>query len=153
METVLGIDAELVDCWGAPKGLHSGHMGIHTGGEADWSRGAAAVEFYSNESEFEIWISIRRPYTLAAEGCRIRVLEGFPAVLLGTEPSNKPPKKTNQQQQERALAGGTSSPASCQAQKRSRAASSSRAAAAPSSSDSEGEEQPGGSAAEAEPLV
>jgi sugar lactone lactonase YvrE len=84
---------------------------------------------------------------------RIRVLEGFPAALLGTKPSHKPPKKKNQKKK-RALAGGASS--SSLVPKRSRpgaSSSSSSAAAMASSSDSEGEEQPGGSAAEAEPLV
>jgi hypothetical protein len=88
----------------------------------------------------------------------IRVLEGFPAALLGAKPSFKRPKQTNQQLQKekkkRALAGGASSTGRL-VPKRSRtgASSSSSMAAAPSSSDSEGEEQPGGSAAEAEPLV
>ena len=85
----------------------------------------------------------------------IRVLEGFPAALLGTKPSRKAPKKKNQKKKKkRALAGGASS--SGLAPKRNRSgASSSSAAAMTSSSDSEGEEQPGGSAAEAEaePLV
>jgi hypothetical protein len=100
---------------------------------------------------------------LVGERNRIRVLEGFPAALLGTKPSHKPPKKTNQQQKKkkkkRALAGGASSSSSGVRSsgpvlKRSRSgASSSAAAVAVSSSDSEGEEQPGGSAAEAEPLV
>ena len=59
-----------------------------------------------------------------------------------------------QEKQKRALAGRASSTGRL-VPKRSRAgASSSSMAAAPSSSsDSEGEEQPGGSAAEAEPLV
>ena len=81
----------------------------------------------------------------------IDVLEGL--VALGAKPSYKPPKKTNQQQKKekkRALAGGASS--SGLVPKRSRSGASS-SMAAPSSSDSEGEEQPGGSAAEAEPLV
>jgi hypothetical protein len=86
---------------------------------------------------------------------RIRVLEGFPAALLGPKPSFKRPKKTNQQLQnekkKRALAGGASSTGRL-VPKRSRLGASS-SMAAPSSSDSEGEEQPGGSAAEAEPLV
>jgi hypothetical protein len=94
---------------------------------------------------------------LLVDGNRsIRVLEGFPAAVLGVEPSYKRPKKTNQQLQKekkRALAGGASS-TSRLVPKRSRSgASSSSMAVAPSSSDSEGEEQPGGSAAEAEPLV
>jgi glucose/arabinose dehydrogenase len=88
----------------------------------------------------------------------ICVLEGFPAALLGAKPSYKRPKRTNQQQQEkkkkRALAGGASSTGRLVPKRsRSGASSSSSMAAAPSSSDSEGEEQPGGSAAEAEPLV
>jgi len=81
----------------------------------------------------------------------IHVLEGL--VALGAKPSYKPPKKTSQQQKKekkRALAGGASS--SGLVSKRSRSGASS-SMAAPSSSDSEGEEQPGGSAAEAEPLV
>ena len=83
----------------------------------------------------------------------IRVLEGFPAALLGAKPSYKPPKKTNQPQQEkkRALADGASSTGRL-VPKRSRSGASS-SMAAPSTSDSESEEQPGGSAAEAEPLV
>ena len=91
---------------------------------------------------------------LVSENTRIRVLEGFPAALLGTKPSRKAPKKKNQKmkKKKRALAGGASS--SGLVPKRSRSdASSSSAAAMASSSDSEGEEQPGGSAAEAEPLV
>jgi len=91
---------------------------------------------------------------LVGNGNRIRVLEGFPAALLGTKPSHKKPKKTNQQQQKekkRALAGGASSTGRL-VPKRSRSGASS-SMAAPSSSDSEGEEQPGGSAAKAEPLV
>jgi hypothetical protein len=93
---------------------------------------------------------------LVGERNRIRVLEGFPAALLGPKPSFKRPKKTNQQQQQqqekkRALAGGSSSTGRL-VPKRSRSGASS-SMAAPSSSDSEGEEQPGGSAAEAEPLV
>jgi hypothetical protein len=91
----------------------------------------------------------------------IRVLEGFPAALLGTKPSHKPPKKKNK----RALAGGGASSSSSSSSsggasssglvpKRSRSGGSTSAAAvAAPSSDSEGEEQPGGSAAEAEPLV
>jgi hypothetical protein len=96
---------------------------------------------------------------LVGERNRIRVLEGFPAALLGTKPSHKPPKKTNQQQKKkkkkRALAGGASSSGLVPKRSRSGASSSSAAAAAAvSSSDSEeGEEQPGGSAAEAEPLL
>jgi hypothetical protein len=85
---------------------------------------------------------------------RIRVLEGFPAVLLGAKPSYKRPKKTNQQQQKekkRTFAGSASSTGRLVPKRSRSGASSSRAA--PSSSDSEGEEQPGGSAAEAEPLV
>jgi hypothetical protein len=90
---------------------------------------------------------------LVGERNRIRVLEGFPAALLGTKPSRKAPKKKNQKKNKtRALAGGASS--SGLVPKRSRSgASSSSAAAMASSSDSEGEEQPGGSAAEAEPLL
>ena len=86
---------------------------------------------------------------------RIRVLEGFPAALLGTKPSHKPPKKKNQKKKKRALAGGASSSGLVPKRSRSGASSSSSssAAAMASSSDSEGEEQPGGSAAEAEPLV
>ena len=88
----------------------------------------------------------------------IRVLEGFPAALLGPKPSYKRPKKTNQQQQKekkkRALAGGASSSGRLLPKRSRSGASSSSMTAAPSSSDSEGEEQqPGGSAAEAEPLV
>jgi glucose/arabinose dehydrogenase len=89
-------------------------------------------------------------------GCnfRIRVLEGFPAALLGTKPSRKAPKKKNQKKKKkRALAGGASSSGMVPKRSRSGAGSSSSAAAMASSSDSEGEEQPGGSAAEAEPLV
>jgi hypothetical protein len=92
---------------------------------------------------------------LVGERNRIRVLEGFPAALLGPKPSYKRPKKTNQQQQQekkkRALAGGAGSTGRL-VPKRSRSGASS-STAAPSSSDSESEEQPGGSAAEAEPLV
>jgi DNA-binding beta-propeller fold protein YncE len=87
---------------------------------------------------------------------RIRVLEGFPAALLGTKPSHKPPKKKNQKKKKkkRALAGGASSSGRLVPKRsRSGASSSSSAAAMASSSDSEGEEQPGGSAAEAKPLV
>jgi hypothetical protein len=87
----------------------------------------------------------------------IRVLEGFPAALLGPKPSYKRPKRTGQQQQKekkRALAGGASSTGRLVPKRsRSGASSSSSMAAVPSSSDSECEEQPGGSAAEAEPLV
>jgi hypothetical protein len=100
---------------------------------------------------------------LVGDGGYIRVLEGFPAALLGIKPSHKQPKKTKQQllqeKKKRALAGGASASSggasSCgPVPKRSRSgASSSSAAAAMISSDSEGEEQPGGSAAEAEPLV
>jgi hypothetical protein len=89
-------------------------------------------------------------------GNRIRVLEGFPAALLGAKPSYKRPKKTNQQQQKekkRALAGGARSSGRLVPKRSRSGASSSSMAVAPSSSDSEGEEQPGGSAAEAEPLV
>ena len=53
----------------------------------------------------------------------------------------------------RALAGGASSSGLVPKRSRSGASSSSAAAVASSSSDSEGEEQPGGSAAEAEPLL
>jgi glucose/arabinose dehydrogenase len=88
---------------------------------------------------------------------RIRVLEGFPVALLGPKPSYKRPKRTNQQQQKekkkRALAGGASSTGRLVPKRSRSGASSSSSMAAPSSSDSEGEEQPGGSAAEAEPLV
>ena len=85
---------------------------------------------------------------------RIRVLEGFPAAPLSTKPSHKQPKKKNQQKRKRALAGGASSSGLVPKRSRSGASSSSSSAAAMvSSSDSEGEEQPGGSAAEAEPLV
>ena len=88
---------------------------------------------------------------------RIRVLEGFPAALLSTKPSHKPPKKTKQQLQQekkkRALAGGARSSGRLVPKRSRSGASSSSSMAAPSSSDSEGEEQPGGSAAEAEPLV
>jgi DNA-binding beta-propeller fold protein YncE len=101
---------------------------------------------------------------LVGDGGHIRVLEGFPAALLGTKPSHKQPKKTKQQllqeKKKRALAGGASASSggasSCgPVLKRSRsgASSSGAAATAVSSSDSEDEEQPGGSAAEAEPLV
>jgi glucose/arabinose dehydrogenase len=94
---------------------------------------------------------------------RIRVLEGFPAALLGTKPSYKKPKKTKQQllqeKKKRALAGGASASSSGASScgplpKRSRSgASSSSAAAALSNCDSEDEERPGGSAAEAESLI
>jgi glucose/arabinose dehydrogenase len=87
---------------------------------------------------------------LVGEPSRIRVLEGFPAALLGTKPSRKAPKKKNKK---RALAGGASSSGLVPKRSRSGASSSSRAAAMASSSDSEGEEQPGGSAAEVEPLL
>ena len=100
---------------------------------------------------------------LVGNGNRIRVLEGFPAALLGTKPSHKKPKKTKQQllqeKKKRALAGGASASSSGASScgpvpKRSRSGASSSAAAVLSSSDdSEGEEQPGGSAAEAEPLI
>ena len=86
----------------------------------------------------------------------IRVLEGFPAALLGAKPSYKRPKRTGQQQQKekkRALAGGASSTGRLVPKRSRSGASSSSSMAAPSSSDSEGEEQPGGSAAEAEPLI
>ena len=89
---------------------------------------------------------------LVGAGSRIRVLEGFPAALLGAKPSYKRPKKTNQQKKKRALAGGASSTGRL-VPKRSRSGASSSMVAAPSSSESESEEQPGGSAAEAEPLV
>ena len=86
---------------------------------------------------------------------RIHVLEGFPAAPLSTKPSHKPPKKKNQQKKKkRALAGGASSSGRLVPKRsRSGASSSSSVAAMASSSDSEGEELPGGSAAEAEPLV
>jgi DNA-binding beta-propeller fold protein YncE len=98
---------------------------------------------------------------LVSDDQRIRVLEGFPAELLGAKPSHKKPKKTKQQllqeKTKRALAGGASSSSSSASScgpvpKRSRSgASSSRAAAALSSSDdSEGEEQSSG---RTEPLV
>jgi hypothetical protein len=93
---------------------------------------------------------------LVADSRRIHVLEGFPGALLGAKPSYKRPKKSNQQQQEekkRALAGGASSTGRLVPKRNRSGATSSSMAAAPSSSDSEGEEQPGGSAAEAEPLV
>ena len=90
---------------------------------------------------------------LVGSDTRIRVLEGFPAAPLGTKPSHKPPKKKNQKKKKRALAGGASSSGLVPKRSRSGASSSSSAAAMASSSDSEGEEQPGGSAAEAEPLV
>jgi hypothetical protein len=90
---------------------------------------------------------------LVGGGSRIRVLEGFPAALLGPKPSYKRPKKTNQQKKKRALAGGASSTGRLVPKRSCSDASSSSMAAAPSSSDSESEEQPGGSAAEAEPLV
>jgi len=102
---------------------------------------------------------------LVGNGNCIRVLEGFPAALLGTKPSHKQPKKTKQQllqeKKKRALAGGASASSSGASScgpvpKRSRSGASSSGAAAAavsSSDDSEGEEQPGGSAAEAEPLV
>jgi hypothetical protein len=90
-------------------------------------------------------------------GCnfRIRVLEGFPAALLGIKPSRKAPKKKNQKKKKkkRALAGGASSSGLVPKRSRSGASSSSSAAAMASSSDSNSEEQPGGSVAEAEPLV
>ena len=89
---------------------------------------------------------------LVGGGNRISVLEGFPAALLGTKPSRKAPKKKNQKKK-RALAGGASSSGLVPKRSRSGASSSSSAVAMASSSDSEGEEQPGGSAAEAEPLV
>ena len=89
---------------------------------------------------------------------RIHVLEGFPAAPLSTKPSHKPPKKKNQKKKKkRALAGSASSSGLVPKRSRSGASSSSSssssAAAMASSSDSEGEEQPGGSAAEAEPLL
>ena len=92
---------------------------------------------------------------LVGDNNRIHVLEGFPAALLSTKPSYKPPKKTNQQQEKkRALAGGANSSSLVLKHSRSGASGSNAAAAAAvSTSDSEGEEQPGGSAAEAEPLV
>ena len=91
---------------------------------------------------------------LVGDNNRIRVLEGFPAALLGTKPSRKAPKKKNQKKKKkRALAGGASSSGLVPKRSRSGVGSSSGAAAMASSSDSEGEEQPGGSAAEAEPLV
>jgi hypothetical protein len=93
---------------------------------------------------------------LVGGGNRIRVLEGFPAALLGTKPSRKAPKKKNQKKKKRALAGGASSSGLVPKRSRSGASSSSSSAAAMApSSDSEGEKQPGGSAAEAEaePLV
>jgi hypothetical protein len=92
---------------------------------------------------------------LVGAGNRIRVLEGFPAAPLGTKPSRKAPKKKNQKKKKkkRALAGGASSSGLVPKRSRSGASSSSSAAAMASSSDSEGEGQPGGSAAEAEPLV
>jgi DNA-binding beta-propeller fold protein YncE len=90
---------------------------------------------------------------LLGDGSRIRVLEGFPAALLGPKPSYKRPKKTNQQKKKRALAGAASSTGRLVPMRSRSGASSSSMAAAPSSSDGESEEQPGGSAAEAEPLV
>jgi len=98
---------------------------------------------------------------LVGSGRRIRVLEGFPAALLGTKPSHKRPKETKQQKKKRALAGGARSSGLVPKRSRSGASSSSSSAAAAaaaaavssSDSDSEGEEQPGGSAAEAEPLL
>jgi sugar lactone lactonase YvrE len=91
---------------------------------------------------------------LVGDNNRIRVLEGFPAALLGTKPSRKAPKKKNQKKKKkRALAGGASSSGLVPKRSRSGASSSSSAAAMASSSDSEGEEQPGCSAAEAEPLL
>jgi hypothetical protein len=94
---------------------------------------------------------------LVGDGHRNRVLEGFPAALLGPKPSYKRPKKTNQQLQKekkkRALAGGASSTGRLVPKRSRSGASSSSSMAPPSSSDSEGEEQPGGSAAEAEPLL
>jgi len=108
------------------------------------------------------FLSLPDGRVLVGGGDGICVLEGFPAALLGPKPSFKRPKKTNQQLQKekkRALAGGASSSSSGARSsgpvlKRSRSgASSSSAASMASSSDSEGEEQPGGSAAEAEPLV
>jgi glucose/arabinose dehydrogenase len=56
---------------------------------------------------------------------RIRVLEGFPAALLGIKPSRKAPKKKNQKKKKRALAGGASS--SGLVPKRSRSGASSSA--------------------------
>jgi hypothetical protein len=89
------------------------------------------------------------------DGHCIRVLEGFPAALLGPKPSYKRPKKTNQQLQKekkkRALAGVASSIGRL-VPKRSRSGASSSNMVALSSSDREGVEQPSGSAAEAEPL-
>jgi hypothetical protein len=92
----------------------------------------------------------------------IRVFEGFPPALLSTKPSHKPPKKTKQKKK-RSLAGGASSandsssgaksPGPVPKRNCSVASRSSSAAMAASSSDSDSEEQPGGSAAEAEPLV
>jgi sugar lactone lactonase YvrE len=100
---------------------------------------------------------------LVGDASRIRVLEGFPAALLGTKPSHKKPKKTKQQllqeTKKRALAGGASASSSGASscgpvpKRNCSGARSSAAAALSSSDDSEGEEQPGGSAAEAEPLV
>jgi hypothetical protein len=91
---------------------------------------------------------------LVGGGNRIRVLEGFPAALLGTKPSHKPPKKKNQKKKKkRALAGGASSSGRLVPKRSFSGASSSSVVAMASSSDSEGEEQPGGSAAEAEPLL
>jgi DNA-binding beta-propeller fold protein YncE len=92
---------------------------------------------------------------LVGSDTHIHVLEGFPAALLGTKPSRKAPKKTNQKKKKkRALAGGASSSGLVPKRSRSGASSSSSSASAmASSSDSEGEEQPGGSAAEAEPLL
>jgi hypothetical protein len=92
---------------------------------------------------------------LVGGGNRISVLEGFPAALLGTKPSRKAPKKNQKKKKKRALAGGASSSGLVPKRSRSGASSSSSsgAGAMASSSDSEGEEQPGGSAAEAEPLV
>jgi len=98
---------------------------------------------------------------LVADSRRIRVLDGFPAALLGIKPSRKAPKKKNQKKK-RALAGGASSSSGSSGARssgpvlkrsRSGASSSSSMAAAPSSSDSESEEQPGGAAAAATPLV
>jgi glucose/arabinose dehydrogenase len=93
-------------------------------------------------------------WLLVGSDTHIRVLEGFPAALLGTKPSRKAPKKTNQKKKKkRALAGGASSSGGLVPKRSRSGASSSSAAAMASSSDSEGEEQPGGSTAEPEPLV
>jgi len=88
---------------------------------------------------------------LISAGNRIHVLEGL--MSLG----NKPPDQAAVKRALKTKAGGGASSSSGSSsgpmQKRSRSGASSSAAAMAYSSDIEGEEQPGGSAAEAEPLV